>query len=147
MKRFHLTWAASIAIGLAGCAATSENGPAPTASTRPADVAALPTTLAAAPLPAAASSPSSATAAMAVPKTSKHTASAPTCSELAASVARAEGTKRAAAEKERDAWKAVVPVAVAARYAHNRAALADAERQLVGLRAEMKRQGCDRHAS
>jgi len=75
------------------------------------------------------------------------TATTPSCSDLAAAVARAEGTRRAATEKERDAWKVVVPFAVAARYASNRAAASEAERQLAGLHAEQARQGCDRHAS
>jgi hypothetical protein len=135
MKPFPLILAASIAIGAAGCAGTPEPGPSPTASARPA--AAAPTS------PVTVAPTASPTA----KSTSGTTAGALSCSELAAAVARAEGTKRAASDKERDAWKAVVPFAVAARYASNRAAASEAERQLAGLHAEQARQGCDRHAS
>jgi hypothetical protein len=69
------------------------------------------------------------------------------CSSLGADLTRAEQALRDAAGKQADAWKAVVPFAVAARYASGKAAVADAQRQIDTLRAAATRQGCDHPAS
>jgi hypothetical protein len=68
--------------------------------------------------------------------------SAPACEQLAAEIARAEQARSESAQKQQDAWKAVVPFVVAARYASGRSALAEAEQRLGELRAEFGRQGC-----
>jgi len=72
-------------------------------------------------------------------------AAATTCSELGAQIAGTEDTRRSAAEKQQGAWKAVVPFAVAARYASGKSAVDEADEQLAALRAESARQGCVRH--
>jgi hypothetical protein len=91
------------------------------------------TTLAAgcASAPAAAHTPSSATAR--------------DCRQLGAQISSTEQARRAALEQEKNAWKAVVPFAVAARYANGRAAVEKADRQLEKLRAEFHLKGCDHH--
>jgi len=54
--------------------------------------------------------------------------------------------RRGAAEAERqNAWKAVVPFAVAARYAKAGTALDDAEQRLQQLHAEAAQKDCARH--
>jgi hypothetical protein len=68
------------------------------------------------------------------------------CSSLGAQVAQAERDQRAALERQRDAWKVVVPFAVAARYAGAKRAGADADEHLAELQAEFSRRGCDRQA-
>ncbi|WP_280155504.1 hypothetical protein [Piscinibacter sp. XHJ-5] len=64
------------------------------------------------------------------------------CSAVATEIARVEEARRAAAEKHEGAWKAVIPFAVAARYASGKAAAGEADRQLSELHAESHRQGC-----
>ena len=66
------------------------------------------------------------------------------CRDLGAEIAKFENARRAAQEKERDAWKAVVPFAVVARKASGRADTEKAEKKLEKLRAEYTQQGCDR---
>lgn len=67
------------------------------------------------------------------------------CAPLEEQIARAEQARRAAREKEDNAWKAVVPFAVAARYASGRAAQNDAQQTLDGLRAQAAQLGCGGH--
>jgi len=69
------------------------------------------------------------------------------CRQLGGDIAKTEQARRAALEKQKDAWKVVVPFAVAARYASGKSALAQADKQLAQLRAEFTGQGCDRHGS
>ena len=52
------------------------------------------------------------------------------CSELQTEIAAAEEAKRAAMEKQQHAWKAIVPFAVAARYADAKSAAADADQRV-----------------
>lgn len=73
-------------------------------------------------------------------------AAAPGCRQLAAEITRTQETRRAALEKEQNAWKAVIPFAVAARYASGRSAAGKADKRLQELRAEYSRQGCGHHA-
>lgn len=64
------------------------------------------------------------------------------CAELQAELHRAEAEQRAAAQQRDDAWKAVLPVAVAARYASSRSAGAEADRRLAALRAASAQRQC-----
>lgn len=67
------------------------------------------------------------------------------CARLETNIARAEESRRAGREMESTAWKAVVPVAVIARYANGKASAGTADRQVEALRAEHGRNNCDRH--
>jgi hypothetical protein len=69
-------------------------------------------------------------------------AAADTCAELRDEIARADAAKHAADEKRGDAWKAVIPFAVAARYASGKAAAGEAARHRDALAAESTRRGC-----
>ncbi|MBX3606395.1 MAG: hypothetical protein KF788_14035 [Piscinibacter sp.] len=69
-------------------------------------------------------------------------AAARDCSRIDADIAAAQAARRDAELKKGEAWKAVVPFAVAGRYASANAAIRDAEQRLAGLRAEAQRQGC-----
>ena len=64
------------------------------------------------------------------------------CAALGAEATRLAEAKRVAVGKEQGAWKAVVPFAVAARYASGKAAVDEADRQLAALQARSSRQGC-----
>lgn len=76
------------------------------------------------------------------------TASAPSdCRQLEAGIGQARQARQEAQEQGQSAWKAVVPFAVAARYAKSQSAAADAERQLEQLQAEFGRRGCAVHGS
>lgn len=69
------------------------------------------------------------------------------CSQLSAEIANTGEARRAALEKEKAAWKAVVPFAVAARYVSGKSAVDKADRQLETLHADFHRQGCDHHGN
>ena len=71
-------------------------------------------------------------------------AAATSCEAIDAETVRATEARRAAAEKEQGAWKAVVPFAVAARYASGKAAGDEAGRQLAALQVRSGQQGCAR---
>lgn len=73
------------------------------------------------------------------------THSALDCSQIEAQIGAAEQARQAALEKEQDAWKVVIPFAVAARYASSKAAVSEADERLAQLRAESTRRGCARH--
>jgi len=64
------------------------------------------------------------------------------CGQLDAQIAGTEDARRSALDKQHDAWKAVVPFAVAARHASGKSAAAAADERLVELRAASARQGC-----
>jgi len=70
------------------------------------------------------------------------------CAQLDADIAQTDDALRAAQAKNQDAWKVVVPfaVAVAARYATSKSAANNATQQLDTLRAEAARRGCPGHA-
>lgn len=72
---------------------------------------------------------------------------APTCAQIDEQLARAEEARRAANEKGQNAWKAVVPFAVAARYASGKAASNEAEEAIAGLRSQAALRGCTGHGS
>jgi hypothetical protein len=67
------------------------------------------------------------------------------CGELRAQIADTEAARRTALEKEQNAWKVVIPFAVAARYATSKSAVKEADEQLAQLHAESIRQGCGVH--
>lgn len=71
-----------------------------------------------------------------------HAAASAGCEALAESIAATEQLRRAAAQKQDAAWKAIVPFAVAGVYASAHAEREDAERRLSRLRDESQRQGC-----
>jgi len=71
-------------------------------------------------------------------------ASIHSCNELRDQIAEAGRAKQAAEQAGSDAWKAVVPVAVLARYAKGKKAAADAAERLADLEAAADRRGCAR---
>ena len=73
--------------------------------------------------------------------------SAPTCAQLDEQLARTEEARRAADEKGQNAWKAVVPFAVAARYASGKAAANEAEDTIAELRSQAALRGCTGHGN
>jgi len=79
-------------------------------------------------------------------RTDSASAAAPSCAQLDADITQTDEALRTAKVKGQDAWKAVVPFAVAARYASGKAAANDAAQQLEALRAEAARLGCPGHA-
>jgi hypothetical protein len=64
------------------------------------------------------------------------------CSQLRAEIARTEQEKRAALEKKENAWKVVIPFAVAAQYAAGKSAADSADKRLAELGNQSARQGC-----
>jgi hypothetical protein len=73
-------------------------------------------------------------------------ATPPSCARLAADLATTDEARLAAIEDGRGAWKAVVPFAVAAKYAKSQADVRRAEDRLQSLNAEYSQQGCARVA-
>jgi uncharacterized small protein (DUF1192 family) len=67
---------------------------------------------------------------------------ASTCEALQAEIDRTEAARRAALDRQQNAWKAVVPFAVAGRYASGKSAVAEAEQRLSALNAELRQQSC-----
>ena len=122
----------AIATLMSGCAGGPPLSPPPLSS--------LPTP-AAAPASPVAQSPR-------VPAAQPAAAPAPasiySCNELRAEIAEAERAKHAAERAGDDAWKAVVPVAVIARFARGKKAAADAAERLAQLEAAADRRGCAR---
>ncbi len=64
------------------------------------------------------------------------------CVELKARRAAAADTRREAEQKKHDAWKAIVPFAIAARRAQAGQAIEAAEREQAALAAAAQKQGC-----
>jgi hypothetical protein len=64
------------------------------------------------------------------------------CHQLRVAIADAEDARLDANEKQQSAWKAVIPFAVAARYASGKSALAEADVRLTELNSRFVRQGC-----
>lgn len=67
------------------------------------------------------------------------------CNQLRTERAQVEADKLAATEQQQNAWKVVVPFAVAARYASGKSALEAADKRLAALDAESARRGCTRN--
>jgi hypothetical protein len=73
------------------------------------------------------------------------TPTAADCSQISAQIASTQAVKREALEKERDAWRYVVPFAVVARYSSSKSTARQADQQLAELDAAYKQQGCTGH--
>jgi hypothetical protein len=67
------------------------------------------------------------------------------CTLLAKEIALARETRRNAQQKEQDAWKALLPFAVAGRYASAHADVSQADQLLARLEADATRKGCASH--
>ena len=64
------------------------------------------------------------------------------CRQLSAEIAAAKEVQRAALDKEENAWKAVIPVAVVARYAQGKKAAGEAQQRIGELQAAAQRKAC-----
>lgn len=64
------------------------------------------------------------------------------CTQLRAEIARAEDDKRAALDKKENAWKAVIPFAIAAQYGVGLRAADAADKRLGELGSQSQRHGC-----
>lgn len=60
------------------------------------------------------------------------------CSQLPAEIAQSDEARRAALEKQQGAWKAVIPVAVAARYAMAKSELTAADERRATLQQQLE---------
>jgi hypothetical protein len=69
------------------------------------------------------------------------------CDRLAAEMSRAGEARQAGLEQERNAWKVVLPFAVATRYVSGKSQVAKADRQSERLHAEYERKGCEGRGS
>lgn len=67
------------------------------------------------------------------------------CGELGKALAAAEEQKHAAGTTQRDAWKAVIPFAVAARYVTAIASANEADMRSARVQAEIDRRDCAGH--
>jgi hypothetical protein len=66
------------------------------------------------------------------------------CNELVAAMAATDEARQAARDKQQGAWKIVIPVAVAARYATGKAQVAEAGQRRAELERELEVRGCPR---
>lgn len=64
------------------------------------------------------------------------------CRSLAAEIHRTQEARAQALQQQQDAWKVIVPFAVAARHASAKSAVGDADDRLATLNAEARRRGC-----
>lgn len=64
------------------------------------------------------------------------------CAALAGEIRAATEARGAAEEQQQDAWKAIVPFAVAARYARGKAAAQESQQQLAELQRQAVARGC-----
>lgn len=69
------------------------------------------------------------------------------CQALLSEMESSEADKRIASEKKANAWKAVVPFIVAARYASSQSQLGEADERIEKLKAQFERQGCTQLSS
>jgi hypothetical protein len=69
------------------------------------------------------------------------------CRQLGADIAGTESARHEAAEKQQNAWKAVVPFVVAARFAEGKSAVAEADQRLAELQGRFEQQGCTGRAN
>jgi len=65
------------------------------------------------------------------------------CSNIAAEIDRTQASLSAARQKQEQAWKAVVPFAVAGRYVSGKAAAGQAQERIEVLSSQQARQGCE----
>lgn len=64
------------------------------------------------------------------------------CAAIEAQIATAAQRQRTAAQQQQDAWKAVVPFAVLARYGQGKAAVHESQQRLDALRQDAALRGC-----
>jgi hypothetical protein len=64
------------------------------------------------------------------------------CSAIEAQIATAAQQQRAAAQKQHDAWKAVLPFAVMARYGQGKSAASESQQRLDELQQQAALRGC-----
>jgi len=64
------------------------------------------------------------------------------CDELRARVALTDDERRAALDRQQDAWKAVLPFLVAGRYMKGKAEAAQADQRQADLQRELDARGC-----
>jgi hypothetical protein len=64
------------------------------------------------------------------------------CASLASELHAAAESQRVAEQQQQDAWKAVVPFAVVARYAKGKAAAQGSEQRLAELQRQAATRGC-----
>jgi hypothetical protein len=64
------------------------------------------------------------------------------CEAIEAQIDAAARQQRAAAQRQHDAWKAVVPFAVVARYGQGRAAASESQQRLDALQQQAALRGC-----
>jgi len=69
-------------------------------------------------------------------------AAAPDCAALDNEVRAAQQAQRAAEQQQQDAWKAVVPFAVMARYGKGKAAADESQQRVLALQQEAALRGC-----
>lgn len=70
------------------------------------------------------------------------TAAVRSCAQLQAEIAGAEQARSDAQQRKDEAWKVIVPFAVAARHLQAKSALEEAEQRLAGLQLGAEQQGC-----
>lgn len=68
------------------------------------------------------------------------------CARISADIAATQEAQRNAEERAHGAWKAVIPVAVVAKYATAKYSANGAGKELAELDAERVRRGCDSNA-
>lgn len=68
------------------------------------------------------------------------------CAQIETEIVALRAEQREAETKKGEAWKAIVPFAVAGRYASANSAIRETEQRLTNLRAEARRSGCTHHA-
>lgn len=69
------------------------------------------------------------------------------CAQLQRELGALEQARQEAAARQSGAWKAIVPFAVAGRYASAKAAAAQAEKDIAARQAALQRQDCARHGA
>lgn len=65
------------------------------------------------------------------------------CTRISSDIERAEKTRASAAEQDANAWKTVLPFIVIAKKANAKSTIDYADKQLVHLRSQAAREGCD----
>lgn len=66
------------------------------------------------------------------------------CPKLDAEIAQVTDMQRAAAQKQQDAWKTILPIAAAARFGQGMVEASQSEKRLADLQDRATRQGCRR---
>lgn len=96
-------------------------------------------------LSACASAPATNPAAQVAVGVPAQAAATPDCGQLEADIVKAQVDQRSAAQKQQDAWKTIVPFAVAAQYLRAKSAAEQADQRVADLSAQFLVQGCSDH--